>query len=171
MSVGLLVARLILGLGLAAYGSQKLFGWFGGYGIKGTGGFLESIGFRPGPVFATLAGLSEMVGGLLLVLGFLGPVGPALILMMMVVAIGAMHIKNGFFNDKQGCEHSLLYVAGALALTFGGFGKYSLDSIAGTGYLFNSERDWIILAVGVIIGLINLGLRRPLPVAANTQHA
>ncbi|HEY8370791.1 MAG TPA: DoxX family membrane protein, partial [Thermodesulfobacteriota bacterium] len=63
MDAALLIARLILGLGLAAHGAQKLFGWFGGYGIKGTGGFMETLGFRPGALFAVAAGLGEVGGG------------------------------------------------------------------------------------------------------------
>ena len=59
VSVGLLVARLALGLLMAAHGSQKLFGWFGGHGLAGTGGYFESLGFRPGRTFALAAGLAE----------------------------------------------------------------------------------------------------------------
>ena len=78
MDIGLLVLRLAVGLTMAAHGGQKLFGWFGGYGLGGTGGFLESLGFRPGRVHAALAGTSEFVGGLLIALG-LFPVGAALV--------------------------------------------------------------------------------------------
>ena len=78
MDAGLVVARVVLGLLMASHGAQKLFGWFGGYGIAGTGGFLESLGFRPGRLFARTAGLGEFGGGLLVALGLFGPVGPAL---------------------------------------------------------------------------------------------
>ena len=64
MSIALLIVRLILGLGLAAHGTQKLFGWFGGHGLDGTGGFFENLGFRPGKMFALMAGLGETAGGL-----------------------------------------------------------------------------------------------------------
>src|ERR1051325_7444599 len=84
--IGILVIRVVFGLIFAAHGAQKLFGWFGGYGIAGTGGWLESSGYRPGRFFATALGLSEIVGGLLLALGLLGPIGPALIITVMVVA-------------------------------------------------------------------------------------
>src|SRR2546428_9396740 len=83
---GLLLARLVIGLVMAAHGAQKLFGWFGGYGIAGTGNFFESIGFRPGRLFAALAGLCAFGGGLLLALGLLRPIGPALILSVMILA-------------------------------------------------------------------------------------
>ena len=94
LDVGLLLVRLVFGLAFAAHGAQKLFGWFGGYGLAGTGGFMESLGFRPGKTFATAAGLSEFSGGLLLALGFLGPIGPALVLSVMVVAVITVHANK-----------------------------------------------------------------------------
>src|SRR5436309_15016709 len=87
MDAGLLVARVVFGLVIAAHGSQKLFGWFGGYGLAGTGGFFESLGFRPGRFFAALAGAGELFGGLLVALGLLGPVGPGLVPSVMIVAV------------------------------------------------------------------------------------
>ena len=78
VSIGLLIGRLVVGLLMAAHGAQKLFGWFGGHGLEGTGRFFGSLGFRPGRRFATLAGLGELASGLLIALGFLGPVGPAI---------------------------------------------------------------------------------------------
>ena len=60
MDTGLLLARVVFGVLMAAHGSQKLFGWFGGYGIAGTAGFFESLGFRPGRLFATAAAVSEI---------------------------------------------------------------------------------------------------------------
>ena len=80
MEVGLFALRTVVGLLMSAHGAQKLFGAFGGYGIEGTGGFLETLGFRPGRAFAVAAGMSEFAGGLLIAAGFLGPIGPALVL-------------------------------------------------------------------------------------------
>src|SRR2546430_13473371 len=97
LDLGLFVIRVVFGLVYAAHGSQKLFGWFGGYGIAGTGGFFETIGFRPGKLFAALAGLGEFGGGLLLALGFLGPIGGALILSVMIVAAVTSHLGKGLF--------------------------------------------------------------------------
>src|SRR5437868_10602911 len=94
LDLGLLVVRVIFGLIFAAHGAQKLFGWFGGYGLAGTGGFMETLGFRPGKTFATAAALGEFFGGLLLLLGFLGPVGPALMISVMTVAMITVHRKN-----------------------------------------------------------------------------
>src|ERR1700716_4262072 len=94
---GLFLIRVVVGLGFAAHGAQKLFGWFGGYGLAGTGGFFESIGFRPGQVFAGASGTAEVLGGLLVVLGLGGPIGPMLMISVMVVAMLAVHLPNGFF--------------------------------------------------------------------------
>ena len=97
MDVGVLLIRVVFGLVMAAHGAQKLFGWFGGYGLTGTGGFFENLGFRPGRVFAALASSAETAGGLLIALGLLGPVGPALMISVMIVAAGAVHWSYGLF--------------------------------------------------------------------------
>src|ERR1700746_2621013 len=83
IDAGLLVARLVFGLLMAAHGAQKLFGWFGGYGLTAGSGFFESLGFRPGRLFAAVASASEVAGGLLVAFGLLGPIGPALVLAVM----------------------------------------------------------------------------------------
>ena len=89
--LGLLAGRLVFGTLFAAHGCRKLFGWFRGYGLTGTGEFLQWLGFRPGRAFAAIAGLAELGSGLLILLGFLGPVGPALLLSVMSVAIITVH--------------------------------------------------------------------------------
>ena len=155
-----LAIRLLIGFALAAHGSQKLFGWFGGYGLKATGGFFESLGFKPGTMFAAAAGVAEFVGGLLLASGFLGPVGPALIATTMLVAIFTIHIGNGFFAANNGYELPLTYGAVAMAIAFGGPGALSLDHALNLGAL-----DAPFLAVwGLIAALagagISLALRR-----------
>src|SRR5689334_21517873 len=104
MNEVLLIARVILGLSLAAHGAQKLFGWFGGYGVAGTGGFFENLGFRPGSLFAIAAGLGEAGGGILTALGLFGPAGPALIVLVMTVAILTVHARAGFFATANGLE-------------------------------------------------------------------
>ena len=91
MDAGILIARVILGLAIGAHGTQKLFGWFGGYGPMGTGAYFDSLSFSPGIVFALAAGLCKVWGGLLTVGGLLGPVGPALIVLVMLVAMLAVH--------------------------------------------------------------------------------
>src|ERR1700682_1124116 len=107
MSTGLLVARLVFGTVMAAHGAQKLFGWFGGYGIAGTGGFFESVGFRPGRALALAAGIGETASGLLMALGLFGPIGPAVMLSVMVVA-SSLHWSNGLFAMSNGIELPLL---------------------------------------------------------------
>src|SRR2546428_12692678 len=102
MDIGLLLLRLTLGLTLAAHGTQKLFGWFGGPGLDATGQFFEMIGFIPGRRHAVRAGLAETGGGLLLALGLLTPVGAALPFSVMLVAAVTVHIKKGFFAQNGG---------------------------------------------------------------------
>ena len=163
MDIALLIVRLIIGLGMAAHGAQKLFGWFGGGGIAGTAGFMESLGFRPSKAFATLAGLGEFGSGLLIALGLLGALGPALLVVVMITAVASVHISKGFFVGKGGWELNAVYVAGAIGLAFTGFGFYSLDRVFGLTFLTDPTQVWIALGVAVVIGLINLTIRRPAP--------
>ena len=111
MDTGLLLARMVLGLLMAAHGAQKLFGWFGGYGLAGTGGFFESLGFRPGRLFAAAAGFTELAGGLLLAFGLLGPLGPAMLIAVMIVAMATVHWQHGLFSQNNGIELPLVYSA------------------------------------------------------------
>jgi putative oxidoreductase len=166
MSIALLIVRLIIGLGIAVHGSQKLFGWFGGYGIAGTGGFFEGLGFRPGPLFALAAGLGETAGGVLLVLGLGGPIGPAIVVMVMLVAIFSVHITKGFLTQNGGWELPALYIAGAAALAFTGPGAYSLDRILGLTILSAESDVWYALAAAVLLAGLNLLARRPVKSAA-----
>jgi putative oxidoreductase len=162
ISIGLLLARLFLGLGLAAHGAQKLFGWFGGYGIKGTGGFFEgTLGLKPGAMFAAMSGLGEFGGGLLVAIGWLGPIGPALIISVMVVAMITVHWKNGFFVTANGVELPLMNVACALALAFGGFGAYSLDAVAPLTVLATPQAAWIAIIIAVVGALLSIVGRKP----------
>lgn len=125
--LGLLVVRGALGLAMAAHGAQKLFGWFGGFGLEGTAGFFETLGFQPGIVFAAAAGTGELVGGLLIALGLLGVVGPAIVVGVMLVAIVSVHLPNGFFAASNGYELPLIYGVVAVTLALVGFGRYALD--------------------------------------------
>jgi putative oxidoreductase len=168
MDTGLLVARLILGLALAAHGAQKLFGWFGGYGLKGTGSYFEGLGFRPGMLFAGAAGFAEFVGGLLTAAGLLGPVGPALIIVVMLVGMVTVHWKNGFFAGKNGIELTLMNTAGALAIAFAGPGAFSLDRVLGTSQLSQASTTWLVIAVALVLTVVNLAVRRrPAPAPAS----
>ncbi len=163
MDTGLLVARLVLGLLMAGHGAQKLFGWFGGHGLTGTAGFFESIGYRPGRVFATTAAAAEVASGMLMAAGLLGPVGPALMLSVMIVAAG-LHWPNGLFATSNGIELPLLYATGAVVLALTGAGRYSLDSVLGLSTIWTPALSVFALAVGAAGGIANISLRRA-PVA------
>ena len=169
MDIAFLIIRLLVGLGLAAHGTQKLFGWFGGYGLTGTGGFFESLGFRPGRLFALMAGLGEAGGGLLTVLGLGGALGPVTIVLVMLVAIFAVHITKGFFSDKGGWELPAAYIAGALAIAFAGNGLYSLDHVFGLAFLTDHVQVWYALAAAALVAALNLLARRPAGAAAATH--
>jgi putative oxidoreductase len=166
LGTGLLVARLIFGALMVAHGGQKLFGWLGGYGIAGTAGFFEQLGFRPGRLFVITASATELAGGILLALGLLGPVGPALILSVMIVAAISVHWKQGLFAGTNGIEVPLLYAAGAVALGLTGPGPFSLDAVLGIEHIWTPTLKVAALAVGAVGGVVNLLVRRPAAVAA-----
>jgi putative oxidoreductase len=168
MDVGLLVARLVLGVLMAAHGSQKLFGWFGGYGLDGTAGYFEALGFRPGRLFVATAAATEIAGGLLLAAGFFSPVASALIVAVMIVAAVSVHWQHGVFATTNGIEVPLLYATGAVALALTGPGAYSVDAVAGLTQYWTHGVVWTALAIGAVGGVANLALRRP---AAQAAHA
>jgi putative oxidoreductase len=159
MDIAFLIVRIIVGLGLAAHGSQKLFGWFAGHGPSGTGQFFAGLGYRPGPAFAVAAGAAEFAGGLLTFLGLWGALGPALIVLVMLTAILAVHLGKGFFTDKGGPELALLYIAGALAVAFAGAGAYSLDRVFGFTFLTATTQVWYAMAAAVLVALLNAAVR------------
>ena len=158
VSIGLLLLRVVVGLIMAAHGASKLWGWFGGYGLRGTGEAFAQMGFRPGRAFAAAASISEIVSGLLVTLGFLGPIGPALMISVMIVATIAVHWGQGLFAPK-GVEIPLLYAAGAFGLALTGYGEYSLDAWLGIASQW-APVTWIVLTVGIAGAFANLALRR-----------
>jgi len=159
MSIGLLILRLVVGLALAGHGTQKLFGWFGGYGLTGTAGFLEQLGFVPGRRNALFAGLAETAGGLLLALGLATPVAAAMIVGVMVVAAISVHLKHGFFVHNQGYEYTLVLAIVALTIAFAGPGPISLDALLG---LQDGGYAWGLgaLAFGLAGGAVQLANRQ-----------
>ena len=163
MDAALLFVRLVVGLAMAAHGAQKLFGWFGGYGLAGTGGFFEGIGFRPGRIFAFFAGLSELGGGLLMALGLGGALGPALIVLVMLVAIFTVHISKGFFITNGGWELNASYIAAAVAVAYAGNGAFSLDRLLGFDRLASAQAATILLIAAVVLTGLNLLMRRAVP--------
>lgn len=161
MGIGLLVARVVIGLLMAAHGAQKMFGWFGGHGLKATGEFFVGLGFRQGRAFATMAAMTEIASGLLIALGLLGPIGPALMLSVMIVAAITVHWQHGLFAMSNGIELPLLYATAGVGFATVGFGQYSLDAMLGIAGALPSEFTWVALGLAVAGGVWNLALRRP----------
>lgn len=159
LSAGLLAARLVLGLLIAAHGAQKLFGWFGGKGLGPTVNYFESLSFRPARPLAVIASVAEITGGLLMALGLFGPIGPALILAVMIVAV-AMHRKGGIFAANGGVELPLLYATGAVAIAVVGPGALSLDALLGIRWAWSSELALTALSVAALSGVFNLVARK-----------
>ena len=140
---GMLLLRIVVGLTMAAHGTQKLFGWLGGPGFSGTANFLGGMGFRPGALHAALSGGSELGGGLLLAFGLLTPLGAAAVTGSMLAAIATVTWQNGFISAKGGYELSAVLIGGALAIAWVGPGQFSLDRILG---LELSGRRWGLAA-------------------------
>ncbi|MBX3635280.1 MAG: DoxX family protein [Rubrivivax sp.] len=126
---GALALRVPVGIIFAAHGAQKLFGWFGGYGLEGTGQFFGSIGLAPGYLMALLAGAAEFFGGLALVFGLLVRPAAAALAFAMLVTVFAVHLGSGFFADKGGYEYALALFAASLSLLFTGGGRYAADAV------------------------------------------
>jgi putative oxidoreductase len=171
MDLGLLALRLVVGLTLAAHGTQKLFGWFGGYGLTGTGGFLEQLGFRPGKRAAFMAGFSEAGGGLLLALGAITPLAATLIIGVMMVAAVTVHLPKGFFNHNGGYEYPLVLASAALTVALTGPGRISVDAWLGQEY---SGIAWGLaaLGLGVVGATVQIASRHREPaVEANAKTA
>ncbi|MFZ2311646.1 MAG: DoxX family protein [Methylobacter sp.] len=129
------ILRVPIGLILAAHGSQKLFGWFGGYGLDGTGQWMASVGLNPGFFMALLAGSAEFFGGVALILGLLTRPAAAINAVTMLVALFWVHWGKGFFLDTHGIEYALALLSANVALIFIGSGKYSLDALIETNVL------------------------------------
>jgi putative oxidoreductase len=153
MAIGLLILRLAVGLTMAAHGSQKLLGWWGGGGLRTSGAMMEQLGMRPGLLFAALAGLGELGGGLLLTLGLVTPLAAAAITAVMVVAIGTVHVNKGFWAHEGGLEYNLVVAMAALTLAFTGPGAWALDAVLG---ITHDGVGWGLAAAA--IGLIGGGI-------------
>ena len=130
-SLAPLALRVPVGIILIAHGAQKLFGWFGGYGLAGTGGYMESIGLSPGVVMAGLAGGAEFFGGLALLVGLLVRPASAVLAFTMLVAIFSAHISKGLFLANGGYEYALALLAVTVSLLVSGAGRLSVDRAMG----------------------------------------
>ena len=122
-----LALRVPTGIIFAAHGAQKLFGWFGGYGLQGTGQWMDSIGLSPGYAMALLSGGVEFFGGLALIAGLLLRPAAAALAVTMLVAIFSVHIDKGLFVAQNGYEYALALLAVTVALVIGGAGNGSID--------------------------------------------
>jgi putative oxidoreductase len=152
MAYGLLLLRLVTGGTMFAHGAQKLFGWFGGGGIRGTAGFFGSVGFRAPLVMAVLAALGE-TGGLLFAAGFLTPLASLGIAVVMLTAIGVVHWPKGFWNSAGGYEFNLLLLTVAVAVAATGPGRFSLDRAI--GWDDNISGAWWALGVAAVAAAIS----------------
>lgn len=124
-----LALRLPISIIFMAHGSQKLFGWFGGYGLQGTGQWMASIGLEPGLLMAFLAGSGEFFGGLFILIGLLTRPAAAVLAFTMIVAIFSTHFSNGLFLSNGGYEFGLALLAASVSLAISGAGKLSVDSL------------------------------------------
>ena len=160
MSYGLLVLRVVVGLTMAGHGLQKLFGWFGGPGIKGTAGFFGAIGFRSATAVAILAALAE-TSGLLFALGFLTPLAALGLVVVMLNAIGSVHWQKGFWNTNGGFEFNLTLLTVAVAVAARGPARFSLDRWL--GWDDNLSGLWWgvgVLATALVISTVTLATRK-----------
>ena len=119
--------RLPVAIIFMDHGAQKLFGWFGGYGLEGTGQWMASIGLEPGYLMALGAGSAEFFGGLALLIGLLTRPAALALAFTMVVAIVTVHIDNGLFMSNNGYEFGLALLAASVSLVFSGGGRFSAD--------------------------------------------
>jgi putative oxidoreductase len=152
--------RVVIGGTLFAHGAQKLFGWFGGHGLRGTAGFFGSIGWRAPLLMAFLAGLGE-TSGLLFAAGFLTPLAALGIATVMLNAIFAVHWKNGFFNGDGGLEFPLSLATVAVAVAAIGPGRFSIDNAI--GWADNISGLWWgvgVAAVAIATTLVTLTVFR-----------
>ncbi|MFF4318873.1 DoxX family protein [Streptomyces sp. NPDC001568] len=156
---GLLLLRVVLGLTVAAHGTQKLFGWFGGGGIEGTGQFFTSVGYPAGDAMAVIAGLTETLGGLGLAAGLLTPLAGAAVTGTMINAL-AVHGTGSFFAP-EGMEYELLLAVAAAALTLTGPGRLAADRALPVAALRSHglKQGALALALGIVLAAVTLLIR------------
>ena len=167
MKLGRLLLRLTVGGFFFGHGTQKLFGWFGGYGLEGTAGFFEQLGMRPGKRHAIAAGAAEAGGGAALALGFATPFAASALVATMLTAINRVHLEKGPWATDGGYEYNLVLIAAALALVEVGPGRPSVDAALG------QERQgprWMLAALGLgvagAVGAHYVAESQPAPIAA-----
>lgn len=131
---GTTLTRIAAGLFLVPHGAQKLFGWFGGYGLEATGQFFTSqLGFSNGYLAALGAGSVEFFAGLALAVGLFTRSAAIAITVMLLVA-SQFHFASGFFWTDGGWEYPILWAVVAFSFALKGGGRYSLDQKFGIRY-------------------------------------
>ena len=167
VDLGLLVLRVGVGATMVGHGSQKLFGWFGGHGLKGTAAGMEHMGFQPAKASAVAAGLGEAGGGALLALGLATPVGGAAVAATMASA-ASVHSAGGFFATEGGWEYTAVLGVAGIALAITGPGRYSMDRLLDD----RLNRPWMVSAafVAVSVATAVVQLRRRRALAAKAQE-
>lgn len=156
LDLALLILRAVVGLLFVGHGAQKLFGWFGGEGLVRTGAWMESLGLRPGRVWALAAGLAEFAGGALLALGLLTPVAAVLLTPVMAAATVLVHARHGLWVQNGGFEYPLVNAAVAVAVGLAGPGAYAVDPHLGVSLPAQPvvlSGLALALVVGAVLGL------------------
>ena len=169
IDTALLVLRIVVGVYLAAHGAQKLFGWFGGPGLKGTEGFLGGmLGFRPARLWAPALAVAETGGGVLLALGLLTPLGAIAVGSSMLTATVVVHWAKGPWGTEGGYEQTLTNLAVAVAIGIAGAGRYSLDALFGI-----SLPVWfsVLVAALALLGVLAAIATRAAPVQQSRAEA
>jgi putative oxidoreductase len=168
MSIGTLAIRGVAGPLFVGHGTQKLFGWFGGHGLEGTGGFFESLGLRPGKRHATAAGAAEALGGALLTLGAFTPLAASMISGSMVTAIRKVHISQGPWVTNNGWEYNALIIATMMSVAEQGPGRPSVDAVVCPNW---KGSGWAIATLGAAVAGSYLvdALSEPAPDAEGTS--
>jgi putative oxidoreductase len=169
MDIGLLIVRVVIGLLFAVHGTQKLFGWFGGYGLQGTAGFMGQLRYRRPQLAAATAGIFETGAGLFLAAGFLTPLAAAAIIGVMINAVVSAKLKAGLVG---GYELDVLYASAAAGLAFTGAGKYAVDEALRQTYGWElAGTPWGLVAVGLGVVIAVLVLASRTPVSAVVDQA
>lgn len=166
MQIGRLVARTVIGSLFIGHGTQKLFGWYGGPGLAGTEGMMESLDMRPARRNALAAGITETAGGALLAAGLATPLAAASLTGVMITAIRKVHLANGPWAANGGWEYNVVLIAAVLALADDGPGDLSVDALLG---LDEPGPAWALgaLALGAAASTLTIELGRRAPGAAS----
>jgi putative oxidoreductase len=155
-----LLLRAVIGGTIFAHGAQKLFGWFGGNGLRGTGSFFGTTGWRAPLLMALLAGLGES-SGLAFAVGFLTPLAALGMVTVMLTAIVVVHWRNGFFNGNGGLEFPLSLATVAVAVAATGPGRFSIDRLI--GWDDNTSGLWwgvAVAAAAIVVTAVNMTVFR-----------